>query len=87
MAHDLRAPWADRVEGIGPLTADDLFAMGDASHGQGDTALAPDLAFVRAERVPALEAPGSDKFPRLAPDLVAEVASPGQSTPIADLFR
>jgi Uma2 family endonuclease len=34
---------------------------------------APDVAFVRAERVPQARVPG---FPALAPDLVAEVVSP-----------
>lgn len=39
-----------------------------------DTVRAPDLAFVRAERVAETDVPG---FPDLAPDLVAEVVSPG----------
>lgn len=39
-----------------------------------DTVRAPDLAFVRAEHAAALETPG---FAALAPDLVAEVVSPG----------
>jgi Uma2 family endonuclease len=38
-----------------------------------DTVRAPDVAFVRAERVAAARVPG---FPVLAPDLVAEVVSP-----------
>lgn len=38
-----------------------------------DTVRAPDLAFVRGERVPDARVPG---FPLLAPDLVAEVVSP-----------
>ncbi len=38
-----------------------------------DTVRAPDVAFVRAERVPDARVPG---FPALAPDLVAEVVSP-----------
>ena len=38
-----------------------------------DTVRAPDLAFVRAERVPQARVSG---FPALAPDLVAEVVSP-----------
>jgi Uma2 family endonuclease len=44
--------------------------------GEPDTVLAPDAAFVSAERVPAHDVPG---FARLAPDLVAEVVSPGQA--------
>lgn len=44
--------------------------------GGPDTVLAPDLAFVCAGREPD---PGTDSYPRLAPDLVVEVASPSQS--------
>jgi Uma2 family endonuclease len=45
--------------------------------GAPDTVLAPDVAFVRAGRIePA--APEWEKFPRLAPDLVVEIASPSQ---------
>lgn len=43
--------------------------------GGPDTVLAPDLAFVRAGREPAL---GTKGYPHLAPDLVAEVVSPSQ---------
>jgi Uma2 family endonuclease len=39
-----------------------------------DTVRAPDIAFVRRERLPSPEPPG---FPDLAPDLVVEVLSPG----------
>lgn len=39
-----------------------------------DTVLAPDLAFVRAERIPSRD---DDRYWRLAPDLVAEIMSPG----------
>jgi Uma2 family endonuclease len=46
-----------------------------------DTVLAPDVACVRNECVPPLRAPGSERFLRLAPDLVAEVASPDQFRP------
>jgi Uma2 family endonuclease len=55
------------------------FILSDS--GEPDTVLAPDLAFVRAGRLPD---PGSDtarRFPRLAPDLVVEVASPSQRRP------
>src|SRR5437764_4160823 len=43
--------------------------------GEPDTVLAPDLALVRAGREPH---PVPDGYPRLVPDLVAEVASPSQ---------
>jgi len=42
-----------------------------------DLLLGPDLAFFRAERVPANE----DEYPRLAPDLVVEVISPSETGP------
>jgi len=42
-----------------------------------DVLLGPDLAFVRADRVPADE----DEYPRLAPDLVVEVVSPSDTGP------
>jgi Uma2 family endonuclease len=42
-----------------------------------DTVLAPDIAFVREERVPAGEF--SEKFWAMPPDLVVEVLSPGDS--------
>lgn len=44
--------------------------------GEPDTVLAPDLAFVRAEQVPR---PPVEGFPRIAPDMVAEVISPSQT--------
>lgn len=43
--------------------------------GEPDTVLAPDLAFIRVGREPDVALAG---FPRLAPDLVVEVASPSQ---------
>lgn len=46
-----------------------------SSDGGTDTVLAPDLAYVRAGREPAS---GAEGYPHLAPDLVAEVASPSQ---------
>jgi len=39
-----------------------------------DTVRAPDISFIRRERIPDPEPPG---FPDLAPDLVVEVLSPG----------
>jgi Uma2 family endonuclease len=41
--------------------------------------LAADAAYVRLDRLPAFGSAARDRFWRLAPDLVAEVASPGQS--------
>ena len=52
--------------------------------GEPDTVLAPDIAFVRGERVQQLPAPGTPerrKFLPLAPDLAVEVASPDQYCP------
>src|SRR5947209_5174745 len=46
--------------------------------GEPDTVLAPDLAFVRADNVPR---PAVEGFPRIAPDVVAEVISPSQTLP------
>src|SRR5438270_1618739 len=46
--------------------------------GEPDTVLAPDLAFVRADNVPR---PPVEGFPRIAPDVVAEVISPSQTLP------
>lgn len=42
-----------------------------------DVLLGPDLAFVRADRVPVNE----DEYPRLAPDLVVEIISPSETGP------
>jgi len=135
MAREVVAPWGQIVPGVGPMTADELLALGDQgrgcelvdgvlvrmaptgfSHGeivwelgsalgvyvkqrrlgkvtaaetgyvlsppgQPDTVLAPDVAFVQTERVPARDDPAAAKFLRLAPDLVAEVASPDQYRP------
>jgi Uma2 family endonuclease len=47
--------------------------------GEPDTVLAPDAAFVRADRVPLENSPEWDGYWRLAPDLVVEIASPSQS--------
>lgn len=44
-----------------------------SAKGEADTVLAPDLAYVPAGREPAL---GTEAYPHLAPDLVAEVAAP-----------
>lgn len=55
----------------------DLTQPGDA----GDTGLVPDVAFVQASRVPPRNSPEYAKAWHLAPDLVAEVASPSQFRP------
>jgi Uma2 family endonuclease len=46
-----------------------------------ETGLVPDVAFVRADRLPAQTDPAYAKALRLAPDLVAEVVSPSQYHP------
>jgi Uma2 family endonuclease len=46
--------------------------------GEPDTLLAPDLAFITADRLPPADFEG---YARLAPDLVAEVISPSQTLP------
>jgi Uma2 family endonuclease len=45
------------------------------------TALAPDVGFVRADRVPPRDSPVHDKAWPLAPELAVEVASPNQYRP------
>ncbi|WIG58043.1 MAG: hypothetical protein OJF49_000788 [Ktedonobacterales bacterium] len=55
----------------------DLTQPGDA----GETGLVPDVAFVRADRVPPRASPEYAKAWRLAPDLVVEVVSPSQFRP------
>lgn len=49
--------------------------------GEPETVLAPDVAYVRAEHVPARDTPEWDAFWRVAPDLVAEITSPSQFRP------
>ncbi|HEY7351080.1 MAG TPA: Uma2 family endonuclease [Ktedonobacterales bacterium] len=52
-----------------------------AADAPGGTAVAPDLAFVAAERLPQVqEARQRKEYVRLAPDLVAEIVSPSQAT-------
>ena len=46
-----------------------------------ETALVPDVAFLRADHVPPRDSVEYKKAPRRAPDLVAEVASPSQYRP------
>jgi Uma2 family endonuclease len=49
--------------------------------GAPTTVLAPDVAFVRGERLPPADSELWDDFLSVAPDLVAEVASPTQYRP------
>ena len=46
-----------------------------------ETALIPDVAFVRTGRLKPLNSKEANAIPHLAPDLVAEVASPSRSRP------
>lgn len=67
--------------GLGRVTgADgeyDLTQPGDPM----ETALAPDVAFVRAERVPPRDSAEYKRAWHVAPDIVAEVVSPSQYRP------
>ncbi len=47
--------------------------------GEEPTVFIPNLAFVRADRVPQEDSPEWSRYWKLAPDLVVEVASPSQS--------
>lgn len=67
-----------RAAGLGRLyTAETGFLLSRPGH--PDTVLGADVAFISAARVPAQ--PPAERFWRLAPDLIAEVASPGQFRP------
>lgn len=70
-----------RAHSLGRVTgADgtyDLTQPGD----EKETGLVPDVAFVRAERVPPRTSADYAKAWRLAPDLVAEIVSPTQFRP------
>jgi Uma2 family endonuclease len=68
------------ARGLGRVTMPETgFVISDAT--EPDTVLAPDLAFIRAGRIPESGAETSRAFPRLAPDLVIEIASPSQHRP------
>ena len=73
-----------RLRGLGRVTgADgtyDLTRPGDPT----EIVLVPDVAFVQAGRLPAMGTPAAKRFLRVAPDLVAEVASPSQFHPEMD---
>lgn len=73
VAMDLGRRLADHVDALGlgrVYAAETGFTLAR----QPDTVRAPDIAFVRRERLPDPEPSG---FPDLAPDLVVEVLSPG----------
>jgi len=59
-----------RTSAGGVFAAETGFTLGTAP----DTLRAPDIAFVKGERMPPPDATG---YPALAPDLVVEVLSPG----------
>ncbi|HEY8743938.1 MAG TPA: Uma2 family endonuclease, partial [Chloroflexota bacterium] len=61
------------------FTAETGFMLSEP--GQPDTVLGADAAFVRADRLPHRSKEDRHGFWRLAPDLVAEVASPDQFRP------
>jgi Uma2 family endonuclease len=67
-----------RLHGLGRVVSGEpgFYVSGP---GEPDTVLAPDLAFVSSNRIPETERSAS--FPRLAPDLVVEIASPAQGRP------
>ena len=68
------------VHGLGEvLGAETGFLL--SRPGQLDTVLAPDVAFIRSEHIPPSNAPDLEKYLRLAPDLVSEIASPDQYRP------
>jgi Uma2 family endonuclease len=80
--------WFVRPRKLGRITgADGLYNL-TRPYAALETALMPDMAFTRAGRLPPLDSPEADGIPHLAPDLVAEVASPSQSRPaMADKAR
>jgi len=73
-----------KAHNLGIVTGADgtynLTRAGDAT----ETVLVPDAAFVRAGRLPAMTTLAANKYANLAPDLVAEVASPSQFHPEMD---
>ena len=66
--------------GFGAVTGEQGGYRLDPAH-PDDTELAPDVAFVRAERLPPRRSPEYSKALRLAPDLAVEVASEHQFAP------
>lgn len=64
----------------GPDGTYDLTRPGDPA----ETALIPDVAFVRAGRLPAILTPEALKYPELAPEHAVEIVSPNQYHPEMD---
>lgn len=69
-----------RTHALGAVTAPDGEYILSIP-GEPDTALAPDVAFVRADRLPPRDTSEWDHPWRLAPDLAVEIASPNQYRP------
>ncbi len=66
--------------GLGAMTGEQGGYRLDPAHPR-DTELAPDVAFVRADRLPPRTSPEYSKALQLAPDLAIEVASENQFAP------
>ncbi len=66
--------------GLGVITGEQGGYRLDPAHPR-DTEVAPDVAFVRADRVPPPASPAYDEAWPLAPDLAVEVASKNQYAP------
>jgi Uma2 family endonuclease len=70
-----------RPHRLGYVLASETHFVLSAPDEPEQTILAPDVAYVRADRAPAQTSPDWLKPWRLAPDLIAEVASPDQHKP------
>ncbi len=66
--------------GLGVVTGEQGGYRLDPAHPL-DTEMAPDVGFIRADRLPPLDSTEYDKAPTLAPDLAVEVASENQYGP------
>ena len=66
--------------GLGVVTGEQGGYRLDPAHPR-ETEVAPDVGFIRADRLPPLDSPAYDKAPALAPDLAVEVASENQFAP------
>ena len=70
-----------RAQKLGRVTGADGEYRLSADDAPYETALVPDVAYVRADRLPPRNSPQYRGAPHLAPDLVAEIASPNQYRP------